>query len=148
VTTAEVRERTLDELTLGSSLSLDELVERSALGEMATSFHQLFGVPIRIFSDAGVLLADASVQPAIYEYLIENHRRAKAALQEVVAAVKRVDPGPKGEANYNCFTGAVYHVMAIQYDGRQLGRLVLGPFLPATVNTCRNRSSPSSRKST
>jgi two-component system sensor histidine kinase BarA len=133
VTTAEVRERTLDELTLGSSLSLDELVERSALGEMATSFHQLFGVPIRIFSDAGVLLADASVQPAIYEYLIENHRRAKAALQEVVAAVKRVDPGPKGEANYNCFTGAVYHVMAIQYDGRQLGRLVLGPFLPATV---------------
>jgi signal transduction histidine kinase len=133
VTIAEARERTLDELTLGSSLSLDELVERSALGEMATSFHQLFGVPIRIFSDVGVLLADASVQPAIYEYLIENHRRAKAALQEVVAAVKRVDPGPKGEANYNCFTGAVYHVMAIQYDGRQLGRLVLGPFLPATV---------------
>lgn len=133
MTIAEARERTLDELTLGSSLSLDELVERSALGEMATSFHQLFGVPIRIFSDVGVLLADASVQPAIYEYLIENHRRAKAALQEVVAAVKRVDPGPKGEANYNCFTGAVYHVMAIQYDGRQLGRLVLGPFLPATV---------------
>jgi two-component system sensor histidine kinase BarA len=80
-----------------------------------------------------VLLADASAQPAIYEYLIENHRRAKAALQEVVAAVKRVDPGPKGEAAYNCFTGAVYHVVAIQYDGRQLGRLVLGPFLPATV---------------
>jgi two-component system sensor histidine kinase BarA len=133
MTIAEVRERTLDELTLGSSLSLDELVERSALSEMATSFHQLFGLPIRIFSDVGVLLADASVQPAIYEYLIENHRRAKAALQEVVAAVKRVDPGPKGEAAYNCFTGAVYHVMAIQYDGRQLGRLVLGPFLPASV---------------
>jgi signal transduction histidine kinase len=130
---AEARERTLDELTLGSSLSLDELVERSALAEMATNFHQLFGVPLRIFSDAGVLLADASVQPAIYEYLSENSRRAKAALQEVVAAVKRVDPGPKGEAAYTCFTGAVYHVVAIQYDGRQLGRLVLGPFLPATV---------------
>jgi two-component system sensor histidine kinase BarA len=123
VTMAEVRERTLDELTLGSSLSLEELVERSALTEMAKSFHQLFGVPLRIFSDAGVLLADVSVQPAIYEYL----------LQEVVAGVKRVDPGPKGEAAYNCFTGAVYHVVAIQYDGRKLGRLVLGPFLPPTV---------------
>jgi signal transduction histidine kinase len=133
VTVAEVRERTLDELTLGSSLSLEELVERSALNEMAKSFHQLFGVPLRIFSDAGVLLADVSVQPAIYEYLAENHRRAKAALQEVVAGVKRVDPGPKGEAAYNCFTGAVYHVVAIQYDGRKLGRLVLGPFLPPTV---------------
>ena len=93
---AEIRERTLDELTLGSSLSLEELVERSALSEMAKSFHQLFGVPLRIFSDAGVLLADVSAQPAIYEYLAENHRRAKAALQEVVAGVKRVDPGPKG----------------------------------------------------
>ena len=133
MTMPEIRERTLDELTLGSSLSLDELVERSALSEMAASFHQLFGLPLRIFSDAGVLLADASAHPAIYEYLNENHRRAKAALQEVVAAVKRVDPGPKGEAAYNCFTGAVYHVVAIQYDGRQLGRLVLGPFLPATV---------------
>jgi two-component system sensor histidine kinase BarA len=133
VTMPEMRERTLDELTLGSALSLEELVDRSALTEMATSFHQLFGVPLRIFSDAGVLLADASVQPAIYEYLIENHRRAKAALQEVVAAVKRVDPGPKGEAAYTCFTGAVYHVVAIQYDSRQLGRLVLGPFLPTTV---------------
>jgi signal transduction histidine kinase len=130
---AEFREHTLDELTLGSSLSLEELVERSALSEMATSFHQLFGVPLRIFSDAGALLADVSVQPAIYEYLTENHRRAKAALQEVVAGVKRVDPGPKGEAAYNCFTGAVYHVVAIQYDGRKLGRLVLGPFLPPTV---------------
>jgi two-component system sensor histidine kinase BarA len=133
VTTAESQERSVDELTLGGALALEELVERSALGEMATSFHELFGVPLRIFSEAGLLLADASVQPAVYEYLAEKHRRAKAALQEVVTAVKRVDPGPKGEASYTCFTGAVYHVMAIRYDGRQLGRFVLGPFLPTTV---------------
>ena len=76
----------------------------------------------------------ASVQPAIYEYLNEHHRRAKAAPQEVVAAVKRVDPGPKGEAAYNCFTGAVYHVVPIIYDERQLGRIILGPFLPADVS--------------
>ena len=88
---------------------------------------------IRIFSDAGVLLADASVQPAVYDYLADHHRRAKAALQEVVSAVKRVDPGSKGEASYTCFTGAVYHVVAIRYDNRQLGRMVLGPFLPPSV---------------
>jgi two-component system sensor histidine kinase BarA len=127
------RERTLDELTLGSTLSLEELVERSALGEMATSFKELFGVPLRIFSEAGLLMADASVQPAIYEYLTEHHRRAKSALQEVVTAVKRVDPGPKGEASYTCFTGAVYQVVAIRYDGRPLGRMVLGPFLPPSI---------------
>jgi two-component system, NarL family, sensor histidine kinase BarA len=130
---APARERTLDELTLGSSLSLEELVDRSALAEMATSFHELFGVPLRIFSEAGVLLADASVQPLVYEYLIEHHRRAKAALQEVVTAVKKIDPGQKGEASYTCFTGAVYHVVAIRYDNRPLGRMVLGPFLPPTI---------------
>ena len=125
-------ERSLDELTLGSSLALEELVDRAALGEMATSFHELFGVPLRIFSEAGVLLADVSSQPAIYEYLAENHRRAKHALQEVVTAVKRVDTS-QGEASYTCFTGAVYHVVSIRYDSRPLGRMVLGPFLPPTV---------------
>ncbi len=130
---APARERTLDELTLGSSVSLEELVDRSALSEMATSFHGLFGVPLRIFSEAGVLLADASIQPEAYEYLIENHRRAKAALQEVVAAVKRVDAGANGEASYTCFTGAVYHVVSIRYDNRPLGRMVLGPFLPPSI---------------
>lgn len=131
--TASQNERSLDELTMGSSLSLEELVERKALGEMATSFHGLFGVPLRIFNEVGVLLADASEQPAVYEHLNRHHRRARSALQEVVAAIKRVDPGPKGEASYSCFTGAVYHIVAIRYDDRALGRLVLGPFLPAGV---------------
>jgi signal transduction histidine kinase len=44
-----------------------------------------------------------------------------------------VDPGPKGEASYTCFTGAVYHIVSIRYDDRTLGRLVLGPFLPPSV---------------
>lgn len=133
MTTAPAGERSLDELTMGSSLSLEELVERKALGEMATSFYELFGVPLRVFSDAGVLLADASEQPAVYDFMNQHHRRAKTAIQEVVAAVKRVDPGPKGEASYTCFTGAVYHIVAIRYDDRVLGRLVLGPFLPPSV---------------
>lgn len=132
-TTASLREASLDELTLGSTLTLEELVERSALSEMAASFHSLFGVPLRVFNEAGAILADASAQPAVYDYLIEHHRRAKAALQEVVSAVKRLDPGSKGEAAYTCFTGAVYHVVAIRYDNRQLGRMVFGPFLPTTV---------------
>jgi signal transduction histidine kinase len=44
-----------------------------------------------------------------------------------------VDTGPKGEALFACFTGAVYHVVSIRYDDRSLGRLVLGPFLPPGV---------------
>jgi hypothetical protein len=133
MTSAPTNERSLDELMMGSSLALEQLVERKALAEMAASFHGLFGVPLRVFSEVGVLLADASEQPALYEYLNQHHRRARTAIQEVVAAVKRVDVGPKGEGSYSCFTGAVYHIVAIRYDDRSLGRLVLGPFLPPGV---------------
>ena len=31
------------------------------------------------------------------------------------------------------FSGAVYHVVPILYDDRQLGRIVLGPFVPADL---------------
>jgi len=125
--------RTVDELTLGSGVTLEELVNRAALGEMVGSFRDLFGVPLRVFSEEGALLADAWEQPAIYEYLNEHHRRARAAIQDVVSAVKRVDPGTQGEASYTCFTGAVYHVAAIRYEDRSLGRIVIGPFLPPTI---------------
>ncbi|HTN83464.1 MAG TPA: histidine kinase, partial [Sorangium sp.] len=37
-------------------LSLEDLVDRQALGEMTTSFHKLFGLPIRIQSTGGATL--------------------------------------------------------------------------------------------
>lgn len=125
-------DRSVQQLTLGEGLTLEELVDRSALNEMAKSFHELFGIPLRIFSDTGVLLADASDRPAVYEYL-NGFRKARSALQEIFSAVKRVDTGEHGEATYPCFTGARYHVVAVTYDQRTLGRVVLGPFLPSTL---------------
>lgn len=125
--------RSLDELTLGAGLLLEDLVDQKALAELSSSFRDLFGVPLRIFSQSGVLFADASYQPPVYDYLSQHHRSARAALQEVVSAVKRLDPGPGGHTAYTCFTGAVYEIMTITYDGRTLGRMVLGPFLPPSV---------------
>jgi signal transduction histidine kinase len=132
VTSAAPGESGVDGLTLGDVFTLEELIDRDALTEMATSFFELFRMPLRIFSESGQLLADVSQQPEVYEYL-NTLRRARAALQEVVSAVKRVDTGSKGEASYTCFTGAVYHVVSITYDHRNLGRMVLGPFLPPSV---------------
>jgi signal transduction histidine kinase len=42
---------------------------------------------------------------------------------------------PEGVATvvHPCFTGAVYHIVPIIYDGRQLGRIIIGPFLPADL---------------
>jgi signal transduction histidine kinase len=121
--------KTLDELTLGNSISLEELVSRDGLTEMVKSVHQLFGVPIRVFTEDGKLLADAAESVELYAYL-NTSRAGRAALSEVVAAVKSLKPGDDGEARYQCVTGALYRVAAIEYDSRQIGRMILGPFSP------------------
>jgi signal transduction histidine kinase len=121
--------KSLDELTLGGDMSLEELVSRDGLAEVIKSANELFGVPIRVFTEDGKLLADAADSIEIYAYL-NTSRAGRAALSEVVAAVKALAPGPDGEATYSCVTGALYRVAAIVYDSRQIGRMILGPFTP------------------
>lgn len=134
--TSSAPDNRLDELTMGKGLVLEELVDRGALGEMVESFHGLFGVPLRIISQSGSLLADASTTPAIYEYL-DGFRAGREALARVVGEVKALAPDGDGDASHDCITGARYVVAAISYDGRLLGRAVLGPFRVA------GRSGPS-----
>ncbi|WP_437734716.1 sensor histidine kinase [Sorangium sp. So ce1335] len=76
-------------------LSLEDLVDRQALGEMTASFHKLFGLPIRIQSTSGATLAESG-----------------------------------GELADASLSGALYQVVPIEYDGRTIGRSVLGPYLP------------------
>ena len=121
--------KSLDQLTLGGDMSLEELVSRDGLAEVIKSANELFGVPIRVFTEDGKLLADAADSIELYAYL-NTSRAGRAALSEVVAAVKALAPGPDGEAHYTCVTGALYRVAAIVYDSRQIGRMILGPFSP------------------
>ncbi len=122
-------ERDLETLMLGGDIRFDELVDREALGDMAKSFYELFRVPLRIFDAQGLILAEASEQQTLYTYL-NNFRSGRQALSEVVDAVKNINPTAGGEATHKCVTGAVYQIMAISYDGRRIGRMILGPFLP------------------
>jgi signal transduction histidine kinase len=128
--------KTLDELTLGSSMSLEDLVSRDGLAEVVKSANELFGVPIRVFTEDGKLLADAADSIELYAYL-NSSPRGRAALSEVVAAVKALAPGSGDGAEYRCITGALYRVAAIEYDSRQIGRMILGPF-----STDRNAEPP------
>jgi two-component system, NarL family, sensor histidine kinase BarA len=124
--------RGFDELTVGEGIRLDDLVDRQALGEMLESARELFQVPLRMFTQDGRLLADAARELELYAYLSE-HRAARSAVEQVIGAVKATNPGPEGYHTQACVTGASYRVVALEYDGRRIGRLILGPYLPPEV---------------
>jgi len=50
-----------------------------------------------------------------------------------VGAVKAHEPGSSGDVGHPCFTGAMYRILALEYEGRRVGRLIVGPFLPASL---------------
>ena len=122
----------LGEATFDQRLRLEDLVDRDALGEMLRSFHALFGIPLRIYSSDNALLADAQKEDDLCAYA-NTFLKGRAACGKTVGEVKSLDPGATGDVTHPCFTGATYRVIALEYDGRRIGKLILGPYMAATV---------------
>jgi signal transduction histidine kinase len=124
----------VEDLVLDGRVRVEDMVDREGLEELCRSFELLFGIPVRIYSTEGGLLADAAGMHEVCAYLNSTPDGAKACAA-TVSAVRAKDPGASGDVAHLCFTGAAYRVLALEYDGRRIGRLVVGPFLPANVNT-------------
>lgn len=122
----------LEELTLGHGASLEALIDRQALTEFAQSFYDLFRVPLRILGAEGRLLADASCPEPLFTYL-DSLRGARRRLADEISRIKALDPELGGDVAFASVTGTVYRVATIGYDGRKIGRMVFGPFLPPSV---------------
>lgn len=116
---------------LGDVARLEDIVDRAALGEVCRSFFELFALPIRVFSRDGTLLADVHEARAICRY-VNSLGQGKPACSAVVSSVKSLVPSGDPVV-HACFTGAVYRVVPIDYQGRRLGRFVIGPYLPAEL---------------
>ena len=119
----------LVDVSLAEINRLEDVVDREALGEVCRSFHDLFGISIRVFSREGGLLADVHEEQTVCGY-VNTLAKGRRACAQTVGDVKRIDP-EDGEVMHPCFTGAVYRVVPIEYQGRRVGRFVIGPYLPA-----------------
>lgn len=119
----------LDQLTTSRSIRLEDLVDRGLLKEVIRSFVQLFGISIRVFAAEGELIADAAEKQLVCAYLNDTPD-GRAACSANVALVKQLRPELDGHLTHTCFVGAQYRVVAIPYDGRIMGRVVLGPYVP------------------
>ncbi|HEY3498936.1 MAG TPA: ATP-binding protein [Polyangiaceae bacterium] len=122
----------IEELTVGRGARLEELVDRESLGQLASSFADLFGVGLRVFDAEGKLLTDAAFPVELTAYLL-TLRQARGALESVVTAVKGLDPGADGQATADCVSGGRYRVVALEHDGRRVGRVVMGPYYPPAL---------------
>jgi two-component system sensor histidine kinase BarA len=121
------------DIAYGEITHLEELIDRESLREVCRSFFELFGLSIRVFSARGVLLASVHEERSVCRY-VNSLTRGRVACAETVAQAQMLVPDGLGTVAHACFTGAVYHVVPIIYDERQLGRIILGPFLPADVS--------------
>jgi two-component system, NarL family, sensor histidine kinase BarA len=123
----------LDAIAIEQTLHLEDLVNREALTEMLKSFYALFGIPLKIYSAENMLLGDAGKEHEVCAY-VGTLMKGRAACGKTVGEVKGLEPDETGDAVHPCFTGARYRVVSIEYDGRRIGRLIVGPYLPATVD--------------
>jgi two-component system, NarL family, sensor histidine kinase BarA len=129
---AEAPNVRIEDLVLDGRIQLEDLVDRSALDELCKTVVSLFGIPVRIYSNEGGMLADATIEQELCAY-VNRTTQGRRACESTVAAVKARDAGETGDVLHPCFTGAAYRVIALVYDGRRVGRLIIGPFLPTTV---------------
>jgi two-component system, NarL family, sensor histidine kinase BarA len=121
------------DISYGEIAHLEDLIDRESLREVCRSFFDLFGLSIRVFSARGALLATVHEERSVCRY-VNSLTKGRVACSETVAQAQlRVPPGVE-TVTHPCFTGAVYHIVPIIYDDRQLGRIVIGPFLPSETN--------------
>jgi two-component system sensor histidine kinase BarA len=64
---------------------------------------------------------------------VNTTAEGRKACASTVGAAKAREPGDTGDVVHPCFTGATYRILALDYDGRRVGRLIVGPFIPANV---------------
>ena len=117
------------DILMGDVVRLEDVLSRDSVTSLAKSFYALFGLPVRVISHEGDLLADVHRDRPLCNYVntLDGGERECANTVGIVR-----DLEPNGETIVHpCFTGAVYRIAPLIYQGRPIGRLIMGPYVPA-----------------
>jgi signal transduction histidine kinase len=129
--TAEPTSHDAFDISFDARFRLEELVDKKGLAELGRNVFTLFGIPLRIFNADNVLVAEAGAEHELCA-AINTEAPGRKACGAMVASVRSCDPD-RPDLEMPCFSGLSYRVFALEYEGRRVGKLVLGPFaLPQT----------------
>jgi two-component system sensor histidine kinase BarA len=117
------------DILMGDVVRLQDVIDRGSASAVCKSFFDLFGIPVRLIAREGELLADVHCERGLCRY-VNTLPEATRACHYTVGSVRELKPAGDSIA-HACFTGAVYRLTSVEYQGRALGRLVLGPYVPA-----------------
>ncbi|MGB3051547.1 MAG: ATP-binding protein [Polyangiales bacterium] len=117
------------DIMMGDLVRLEDVLSRDSVTSVCKSFFGLFGLPVRVISHEGNLLADVHRDQPLCNYLntLGNGQRECA---RTVGVVRDLEPEAQTMV-HPCFTGAVYRIVPLQYQGRPIGRIIVGPYVPA-----------------
>lgn len=132
--TAAPPDVSLRDVILDERVRIEDLVDRQGLNELCKSFVELFGIPVRLYSIDGELLVDSASENELCAY-VNTSSAGRTACAAVVGGARSRDPADADDISHPCFTGAMYRIIALDYDGRRVGRLIVGPFVPSSVTS-------------
>ncbi|MFA9411183.1 MAG: PocR ligand-binding domain-containing protein, partial [Deltaproteobacteria bacterium] len=117
------------DIMMGDVVRLEDVLSRDSVTSVAKSFYALFGLPVRVISHEGDLLADVHRERPLCNY-VNTLSIGERECANTVGLVRDLEP--TGETIVHpCFTGAVYRIVPLAYQGRPIGRLIVGPYIPA-----------------
>jgi signal transduction histidine kinase len=117
------------DIMMGDVVRLEDVLSRDSVTSVAKSFYALFGLPVRVISHEGDLLADVHRDRPLCHY-VNTLSNGELQCANTVGVVRDLEPN--GETIVHpCFTGAVYRITPLTYQGRPIGRLIVGPYVPA-----------------
>ncbi|MFW2389648.1 MAG: ATP-binding protein [Polyangiales bacterium] len=117
------------DILMGDVVRLEDVLSRDSVTSVCKSFFNLFGLPVRVISHEGDLLADVHVDRPLCNYL-NGFSSGEQECARTVGVVRDLEPSTKAIV-HPCFTGAVYRVEPLEYQGRPIGRFIIGPYVPA-----------------
>lgn len=121
------------DILMGDVVRLEDVLSRDSVTSLSKSFFGLFGLPVRVISDEGDLLADAHRDRPLCNYL-NTLQQGERQCAVTVATVRDLEPD--GETMVHpCFSGAVYRIVPLDYQGRPIGRFIVGPYVPAEAKS-------------
>ncbi|HEY1101123.1 MAG TPA: histidine kinase dimerization/phospho-acceptor domain-containing protein, partial [Myxococcota bacterium] len=128
--------RAVDGSILEKDVNLIDLVDVDSFREVMATFADLYRVGVKVFDAAGNKIVDIRVGNSQFCGYLWEFGGTRQACTRLVTGLKNdqfdVVDGVEVARVVDCFSGLRYVVVPISYEGDVMGRLIFGPYMPAT----------------